>query len=113
MPSLGSQVSKGPKNRVFGPKYYNINSIWALKPYYLAPWSLRGCGVSSQLGLKPKEGLETKSESIHHAVDQGSLAPHQQVKLYTPRNYSAIRFLAIWYTLYLREVAVLKRIPRR
>ena len=26
---------------VSGPKYYSINGIWALKPYYLGPWTLR------------------------------------------------------------------------
>ena len=24
-----------------GPKYYDINGIWALIPYYLGPWTLR------------------------------------------------------------------------
>ena len=33
--------SKDPYNRVSGPKYYNINGIWALKPHYLGPWTLR------------------------------------------------------------------------
>ena len=30
-----------PNNRVLGPKYYILNSIGALKPYYLGPWTLR------------------------------------------------------------------------
>ena len=33
--------SKDPNIRVLGPKYYNINGIWALIPYYLGPWTLR------------------------------------------------------------------------
>ena len=33
--------SKDPNNRVLEPKYYNMNGIWALKPYYLGPWTLR------------------------------------------------------------------------
>ena len=33
--------SKDPNNRVVGPKYYDINGIWALKPCYLGPWTLR------------------------------------------------------------------------
>ena len=33
--------SKDPNNRVLGPKYYNSNGIWALKPCYLGPWALR------------------------------------------------------------------------
>ena len=35
---------KGPRTqtiRVLGPKYYTVNRIWALKPYYLGPWTLR------------------------------------------------------------------------
>ena len=28
-------------NQVLGPKYYNIHGIWALKPFYLGPWTLR------------------------------------------------------------------------
>ena len=39
--------SKDPNNRVSGPKYYNMNGIWALKPYYLGPWTLRGTCVQS------------------------------------------------------------------
>ena len=35
------QGSKDPKNRELGPKYYSINGIWDLKPYYLGPWTLR------------------------------------------------------------------------
>ena len=33
--------SEDPNSRVLGPKYYNINGIWALKHYYLGPWILR------------------------------------------------------------------------
>ena len=25
---------------VLGPQYYDMNDIWALKPYYLGPWTL-------------------------------------------------------------------------
>ena len=33
---------KGPRTQlVLGPKYYIINDIWALEPYYLDPWTLR------------------------------------------------------------------------
>ena len=32
---------QGPKFKVLGPKYDIINSIWALKPDYLSPWTLR------------------------------------------------------------------------
>ena len=28
---------------VLGPKYYTINGIWALKPHYLGPWTLKVC----------------------------------------------------------------------
>ena len=27
--------------RVLGPKYYNVNGIWVVKPYYLGPRTLR------------------------------------------------------------------------
>ena len=30
-----------PENRVLGPKYHSYYSIWAPKPYYLGPWTLR------------------------------------------------------------------------
>ena len=35
------QGSKDLNNRVLGPKYYNMNGIWGLKPDYLGPWTLR------------------------------------------------------------------------
>ena len=35
-----TQGSKDPNNRVLGPKYYDINGIWALKPSYLGPWTV-------------------------------------------------------------------------
>ena len=37
-------IPKGPRTQimgVLGPKYHNINGIWALNPYYLGPWTLR------------------------------------------------------------------------
>ena len=33
--------SKDSNNGVLGPKYYNLNGIWDLKPCYLGPWTLR------------------------------------------------------------------------
>ena len=47
-PYLRSRVARfgsnprAQKNRVLGPKCYNIIGVWALKPYYLGPWTLRG-----------------------------------------------------------------------
>ena len=35
------KASKDPNNRVLGPRYHLYYSIWALKPYYLGPWTLR------------------------------------------------------------------------
>ena len=32
--------SKDPNNGVLGPKYYDIDGIWALKRYYWGPWTL-------------------------------------------------------------------------
>ena len=37
-------LPKGPGTQIIGflgPKYYNINDLWALKPLYLGPWTLR------------------------------------------------------------------------
>ena len=34
-------MSKDPNDRALGPKYYDINGILALKPYYLGPCTLR------------------------------------------------------------------------
>ena len=38
-----------------GPKCYNISGIWALKPHYLGPWTLRDLRtlqhVDQRLGL--------------------------------------------------------------
>ena len=38
--------SKDLNNRASGPKYYHINGIWTLKPYYLGPWTLLGSRLS-------------------------------------------------------------------
>ena len=35
------RVYRTSKNAVLGPKYCNINGIWAVKPYKLGPWTLR------------------------------------------------------------------------
>ena len=35
------QGSKDPNNRVLGPNDYNVNGIWAPRPCYLGPWTLR------------------------------------------------------------------------
>ena len=34
---------KGPRTQigVLGPKYYNLNGMWDLKPSYSGPWTLR------------------------------------------------------------------------
>ena len=31
--------SMDPNSEVLWPKYYNVNGVWALKPYYLGPWT--------------------------------------------------------------------------
>ena len=38
---LGFKGSKDPPKKVLGPKYDNVNCIWAIKLYYLGPWTLR------------------------------------------------------------------------
>ena len=50
---LLTEESKDPNNRVLGPKYCNINGIWALKHYYLGPWTLRVCFCAEILNPKP------------------------------------------------------------
>ena len=37
---------------VLGPKYYNVNDIWALNPHYLGPRTLREGNGSRVSGLK-------------------------------------------------------------
>ena len=52
--------SKDPNNRALGPRYYNMNDIWALQPYRLGPWTCR----ESPLNLKsetPTLGLKKLS----------------------------------------------------
>ena len=56
---VGSSVvplgSKDPNTRVLGPKNNQYYGLWALKPHYFGPWTLRGLlGLSSEyrvLGL--------------------------------------------------------------
>ena len=38
----GTLKVQGPKIWFQGQKNYTVNSIWALEPYYLGPWTLRG-----------------------------------------------------------------------
>ena len=45
-------------NRVLGPKDYSTNGIWALKPYYLCPWTL----------LKKPKLLHSSIEIIHRQI---------------------------------------------
>ena len=43
---------------VLGPKYYNLNGIWDLKPHYLGPWTLRvTCEGKDFQGLSGIEDL--------------------------------------------------------
>ena len=40
-----------PNNTASGPKYYNMNGIWALKPYHLGPCTFRdGHGAPAMKG---------------------------------------------------------------
>ena len=55
--------SKDPNNRVLGPKYYSYSGIWALKPYYLSPWTHREFwvwGYYIRCGMDP-DGLHKKA----------------------------------------------------
>ena len=44
-------VNRTQNDRVLGPKYYNINGIWALKPCYLGPWTLRELFINGVTAL--------------------------------------------------------------
>ena len=75
--------SKDPNNGVLGPKYYDINGIWALNPYYLGPWTLRG--LYSTCKLKPRTLLHiliyrtctkpSKPNMELHAISRRPYAP--------------------------------------
>ena len=75
------QGSKDPNNRALGPKYYNINGIWALKPYYLGPWTLKEKSEHPhQQGKHGRRGSLTFklvdcsiSTSSHHSMRGGDL----------------------------------------
>ena len=67
--------SKDPNNEALGPKDYNINGIWALKPYYLKPWTLR---VRKYENLRlPAHGKPSSASSAqdttkhHHKTKKG------------------------------------------
>ena len=44
-------VNRTQNNRVLGPKYYNVNGIWALKPCYLGPRTLRELFITGVTAL--------------------------------------------------------------
>ena len=46
-----------------GPKYYNVNGIWALKPYYLGPWTLREC-LGFRLTVETPRPMTKISETL-------------------------------------------------
>ena len=43
--------SKDPNNRVSGLKYHSIKGIWALKPHYLGPRTLRVIGSQGKFRI--------------------------------------------------------------
>ena len=49
-----------PHNRVLGPNIINTNDIWALKPNYLGPATLR---VMQQLGNQMETNMENQVET--------------------------------------------------
>ena len=56
-------------NRALGPKYYNINGIWALKPHYLGPWTLRvQHGSFLSVGVRVLEGLKKRTQLLLDTV---------------------------------------------
>ena len=53
--------SKDSNNGVSGPKYYNIDGIWALKPHDLGPWTLR---IDRYIYIY----LQNRNHSIHGGI---------------------------------------------
>ena len=62
-PYLSLRIQGDPNNKVLGPKFYDGSGIWALKPCYSGPWTLRLFQASTY-------SLETtgpaESEARHH-----------------------------------------------
>ena len=61
-------------NQVLGPKYYNIHGIWALKPFYLGPWTLRvaeGHEIRGG-GGGPSAASDGRKPAPHYLVLAGS-----------------------------------------
>ena len=64
--------SKDPNNGALGPKYYNINGIWALKPHNLGPWTL-------------KEWFsDFRHRTLPAVFERSPIAPHALCPLMTP-----------------------------
>ena len=59
--------------------YYNINGIWALKPHYLGPWTLRAIFISD-LSPKPATSLNPKPQGMVEdpGLDEGFSYPKLQ-----------------------------------
>ena len=63
---MGTIYCSKDSNRALGPKYCNINRIWALKPYYLGPWTPRVWkGVERGVGEQRAYGAQRGGDELH------------------------------------------------
>ena len=81
-------LSKGPRTQIMGfhlePKYYSINGIWALKPYYLRPWTLKVL----QLSQTDVAGTVAVSFDWRSLLSSIMLAPtYTDTKRAKPKHY--------------------------
>ena len=89
-------------NTALGPKYYNINGIWALKPHYLGPWTLRvqhgSCFRSLELygfrGLGCRGWGASKNGPKYCWILFAKLADHHFENIFIRmRDFSTVTFL--------------------
>ena len=65
--------SKDPNNRFVRPNYHQYYSIWALKPYYLGPWTLRAWYRYTIITYMGSEGQERCMHLLPATVRGGRL----------------------------------------
>ena len=68
LPFSVSSIShpKGPRTQIIGfpgPKYYILNGIWALTPFYLGPWTLTGKDEAEKLFHESAEQPESGNKA--------------------------------------------------
>ena len=87
--------SKDPNNRGLEPKYYNMNGIWALKPYYLGPWTLRvGVQVYQEYPLRTLKPTNSTYLALRVQVPNNHILTQN---LYYQYYYPNPKYLTIGY----------------